>query len=296
MASFGDANKQLVVLKKVAPENLQTLAFEAQLLFLNKDYKAARDKALLLLKFVPDTSQVLLLAGAIEFNLNSFIQAEAYLSKALGTAPESVSVRRWLALTHLYAGQPAKALKALEPILGKFESNDDLLLLAGEIFLQNGDIGKAEEMLAKATRLNPDDLKSRTALAIVRLNSNQSQNGFQELQAIAARDTSATADMALVASYLGRKEFDNALKVIDALEKKRPNNPLVFDLRGRVQMQKKDIAAARASFEHALRIRPGYFAAAAQLAEIDASESDLDSAAKRFESIIKIEPKVKVQP
>ena len=65
---------------------------------------------------------------------------------------------------------------------------------------------------------------------------------IDELQDIAASDTGATADLALISAHLRRKEFDKALAAIDKLEAKQPDKPLAANLRGRIQLAQKDNA------------------------------------------------------
>jgi len=72
--------------------------------------------------------------------------------------------------------------------------------------------------------------------------------------------------MALIASAVKKRDFTRAMKSIDGLEKKQPDNPLVHALRGAVFVAKGDIAAGRASLEKALSLKPAYFPAAASLA------------------------------
>ena len=48
-----------------------------------------------------------------------------------------------LVASYLRAGQPAKALASLQPVLSQIDQDAALLSLAGETYLQNGDASKA---------------------------------------------------------------------------------------------------------------------------------------------------------
>jgi putative PEP-CTERM system TPR-repeat lipoprotein len=85
--------------------------------------------------------------------------------------------------------------------------------------------------------------------------------------------------------------FDQALKAIDALERKQPNNPATHNMRARALLAKKDIAGARKSFEKALAISPTYFPAVGSLASLDILDKKPDDARKRFESLLSVDPK-----
>lgn len=289
--NLADAAAQLEQLKKVAANHPQTRYLEAQLAYQKKDFKSARELVQQVLKVVPNNVQGLQLAGAAELQLNSPAQAEVYLSKALQLAPELTLARRLLVMAYLRSGQPAKALAALLPGLSREKSDPELLSVAGEVYLQNGDVKKAEEYFALASKQAPKDARKRTSLALTHMMSGQVESAFNELQDIAASDTGTTADLALISAHLRRQEFDKALSAIDALEKKQADKPLAANLRGRTLLARQDVAGARKSFERALVIDPTYFPAVASLAALDIADKKPDEAKKRFESVLAKDPK-----
>lgn len=288
---LADAATQIERIKKFAPHHPQTKFLEAQLAFQKKDFKLARDLVQQVLKVTPTNVQSLQLAGAVELQLNSPVQAEGYLSKALQAAPELALARRLLVVTYLRSGQPAKALATLLPGLERKNIDPGLLAVAGEVYLQNGDVKSAEQYFTKAALQNPKDGRYRTSLALTHLMSGQVDSAFDELQDIAGSDTGTTADMALISVYLRRQEVDKALKAIDALEKKQPDKPLAAQLRARTLLAKRDRAGARNSFERALTIDPTYFPAVAGLAAMDMTDKRPEDAKKRFEAVLVKDPK-----
>ena len=289
--NLAEADKQIGQLKKSAPNHPQTLYLEAQSAFQKKDFKLARELVQQVLKAAPSNVLGLQLAGVVEFQLNSLPQAEIYLSQAMQAAPDLILARRALVLTHLRLGQPAKAMASLLPGLSRGTVDPELLSVAGEVYLQNGDAKKAEEYFTKAAQQNPKDAGKQTALALSHLMSGSSDTAFEELQGIAGSDAGTTADMALISVNLRRQDFDKALKAIDGLEKKQPDKPLAAQLRGRTLLAKKDIAGARKNFERALAIDPSYFPAVASLAGLDMADNKPDEAKKRFEAVLTREPK-----
>ncbi len=286
-----DAATQVEQIKKFAPQHPQTKYLEAQLAFQNKDFKLARELALQVLKASPNNIQGLQLAGAVELQLNSLLQAESYLSKAVQLAPELALTRRLLVVTYLRSGQTAKAMAALLPGLKKENVDPELLSVAGEVYLQNGDIKQAAEYFTKATQQNPKNSRNRTSLALTHFMAGQVDLALAELQDIVMSDTGTTADLALISVHLRRQEFDLALKAIDGLEKKQPDKPLAAHLRARTLLDKKDIAGARKSFERALTIDPSYFPAVVSLAAMDMADKKPEDAKKRFEAVLTKDPK-----
>lgn len=284
------AEQQLAEMKKASPNNFQTVYLEAQIAYQKKDLKTADEKLQQVLKAIPSHPGALQLAGAVALQQKSLVQAETYLSKALQAAPEMALARSLLITTYLRSGQPAKALTALQPVLEKIDQDANMLALAGEVYIQNGDNQKAEEYFAKAAKLDPQDTKKRTSLALTHLVKGQ-ESAYAELENIAAADKGNTADLALISAYLRRNDFDKALKAIDALEKKQPTDPLAANLRGQTLIAKKDVAGARKSFEKALSINPAHFPAAASLARLDMADKKPDDARKRFESVLAADAK-----
>jgi putative PEP-CTERM system TPR-repeat lipoprotein len=80
------------------------------------------------------------------------------------------------------------------------------------------------------------------------------------------------------------------LKVVDKLELERPNDPIVANLRGTIYMSQEKKAEARASFNKALQMNPGFFPAASNLALLDMMDKDVKAARKHFEQLLKAEP------
>lgn len=286
-----EANTTLEQMKKIAPAHPQTRYFEAQLAYLNKDFKRARELSQQVLKASPDNARVLQLAGAVEFQLNALVQAEAYLSKAVQAAPDSASARRLLILTYLRNGQLQKALGVIPANLLAEGSDAELLSAAGQVYLQANDAKRAEQFFARAAKLDPQDARKRTSLAVAHMRTGQADSAFAELQDIAASDKGTTADLALISAYLSRREVDKALKAIDALEKKQPNEPMPANLRGLALMAKRDNAGARKSFEQALAINPAFLPAASSLAALDMGDKKPEEARKRFENVLAKDPR-----
>lgn len=285
-----DAGKQIAELKKVAPKHPTTIFLDAQHAFQKRDVPKARELIQQVLKVAPDYPPGLMLAGLIEYHGKSYPQAEVHLGKLVRLAPESLEARRLLSMVHLGMGQPARAMSVLEPVIGKIDQNSNMLSLAGQIAMQNGDVAKAEQYFIKAARLDPKNVPKRTALALTHL-AKGDDSAFAELEEIASSDSGVQADMVLIATHLRRNEFDKALRAIDGLQKKQPSDPIAPHLRGAALLGKKDVGGARKSFEVALKLRPDYYPSAAALASLDLADKKTEDARKRFEAVLAADPK-----
>lgn len=285
------AAKQLEAMQKIAAKHPLTYYMQGLLAFSNKDLATAKTAIDNLLKLQPDGAQGLQLAGMIAYESRSDLQAQDYLRKALQKAPGLNLARRTLTMSYLRSGQPAKALETLQPVLHGNETAPLWLELAGNVYLQNGDAKTAEEYFQRAAKLNPQDKKAQTAVALARLRSGHVAEAMGDLEEIAASDTGTSADMALIVANIRAGQFDKALAAIANLEKKQPDNPVVHNLRGGVLLAKSDNEGAKKSFEKALAIDPTYFPAANALAQMDLRAKQPELAQKRFEAILEKDPK-----
>ena len=286
------ATVQAAEMKKAQPNHPQTLYFDALLAYLGKDYKKAKEVSQRLVQAAPTNGLALQLAGAAEFQLRAFPQAETLLSRALAQAPGLGLARLMLAQIQLRSGQPNKTLETLAPVIDGGSPTGEVLALAAEAHLQNGDAKASEELYARAMKAKPDDAKIRTARAMGQIRQGKgSDAALEELESVAGSDPGIVANMALISAHLRRNELDQALKAIDALEKKQADKPVAANLRGRVQVLRNDKAAARVSFERALAIDKRYYPAVASLAALDLVEKKPADSRKRFDDFLKDDPK-----
>jgi putative PEP-CTERM system TPR-repeat lipoprotein len=154
-----------------------------------------------------------------------------------------------------------------------------------------GEAGKAEAMFERAVKANPDDTRSRTALALTEISKGEAEQGIEELAEIAAKDPGTTADVALITAQVQRRDYDGAMKSIDALEKKaKVDKALTAALRARVFLVRGDRNAARLHFERALGHNATYFPAIAGLAALEVDAKQPDAAKKRLEDLLKAQP------
>lgn len=286
-----EARTQYEALKKAQPNHPETLFYQAQFAYQDKDFKTTKEVADRLLKAMPENPRALELAGAASFRLKRYPEAEASLGKALKNAPGLVLSRQLLAQTYLRTGQPQKTIELLQPLAEGKRADANALALIGEAWLQLGDVKKSDAAYAQAEKLAPNDARVRTSLAMAQMLRGNSAGAATQLETIAAEDKSPRADVALISARLRQNDLAGALKAIDGLEKKLPDKALAYNLRGRVLLVKRDIPAATKAFETALAKEPNYFPAVASLAAIDLDAGRPDAAKKRFEDILQANPK-----
>ncbi|MES2960116.1 MAG: XrtA/PEP-CTERM system TPR-repeat protein PrsT [Pseudomonadota bacterium] len=285
------AKTQLDVMKQALPRHPRTKYFEALYALRRDDFKTAKEQIDEVLRIAPESIEALQLAGVIEYRNKSLLQAEKHLSKALALAPGMTATRMLLAETYVRTGQPMKAIEVAEPALAGGKADANTYALVAQAYMQTGNPQKAEALFAQAAKVDPGHVRSRTALALGQLGKGQTETGMSELRAVASADPSGFADLALINAQMRRRDYDAALKSIDALERKQADKPLAANVRGTVHLARKDEAAARRSFERALEIDPVYYPAVAQLAALDLAAKQPDAARKRFERVLAVDPR-----
>ncbi|MHB1231455.1 MAG: XrtA/PEP-CTERM system TPR-repeat protein PrsT [Burkholderiales bacterium] len=274
-------------ISKLAPKSLLAEYTQALLAFKQKQYPQARDALQNVFQINPDHMPSVLLAGVTAYVLGSYQQAQSYLSRYLVNFPNQAYVRRVLAATLIKQNQPNKALETLAPLLTPDSKDAQALALAGEAKFMTKDSAQATKFLDRAITLDPKNASIHGQLGMNYLIMGDTLGAVNELETATALDPGQyQVNSLLVASLLQRKEYDKALAVIDAMEKKIPNSPITFNLRGKAYMGKQDWGNARKNFTQALAIAPAFFPAAASLAQLDLRDNKPDAARKRIEAIL----------
>jgi putative PEP-CTERM system TPR-repeat lipoprotein len=288
---FEEANAALADMKKVAAKNPRTL-FAQGLLALSEGKPAdARDPLAQILAAAPNHLPTLLLAGTAEYQLRAYERAEDYLRRALTQAPSLPYTRRVLTATYLRSGQPQQALETFEPLLKTIGDSPQILSLAGEVYLSNNQPERAAEYFQKAVAADPKSTGARTRLGQLHLVTGDVDRAVQDLEAAsAADDQQIQADLVLIANYLRSREFDKALAAAQSLEKKQPNNPLTYNMKGAIYLAKRDSVNARKNLEQALALKSDYAPALYNLARLDLAEKKPELAKRRYDAILAKDP------
>ena len=288
---FDQAAAGINAMKKALPRDIRGKYLEALLAFRQNKPAAARDAVIQVLNAIPDHGPSLLLAGASEYQLGSLSTASDYLRKVLAKSPGNLYARNLLVTTYLRQGQPGKAEEALSPALIAAPKDPTVLRTAGEVAFANNKLGDAALYYEQALALEKDNAQLRTRLAQIKLAKGDTDRALDDLETASSLDSSQyQADLSLVATFLRRKEYDKALAAAIALEKKQPDNPLTYNVKGTVYIARQDVKNARLNLERALTMQPNYLPAARALAGLDLAEKNQTAAKKRFETILAKEP------
>ncbi|WP_292967469.1 XrtA/PEP-CTERM system TPR-repeat protein PrsT [Nitrosomonas sp.] len=289
---FETAQADLDTVRKFAPGSLSAAYTQALLDFTQGKHAVALETLQKVLSAAPGHLPSVLLAGAAQFALGSLSQAEQYIDQYLKAIPNNLYAIKLMASIQLKNNQPKEAITTLAPALKAVQQDPQLFALAGEAYMQSKDFTQASEYFEKAGALSPDNAALYTAMAMSKMGQGDSKSAIADLeQATQLHDQTGRAGVMLVLTHLQLREFDKALKAVDAQLAEQPDNPLLHNLKGGVYLGKKDLAKARASFNKALSIKSDYFPAISNLARIDLQEKHPDAAQKRFEDILQHDKK-----
>ncbi|WP_018413008.1 XrtA/PEP-CTERM system TPR-repeat protein PrsT [Methyloversatilis thermotolerans] len=283
---YDDARQELDALRKATPQALEVDYLNAYLLASTQKYEEARASVDKVLSKSPDNLPALSLAALVSFELQAYAQAEQYAEKVIARGADSLLMRKVLIGSYLRTGRVAKAQQSLAPVLKANPTHPEVLALAGQVQLASGESEAALKSFEGSLRGRPDDVNALSQVGLVRLANGDYDGGVKALESAASRDTEARADLMLVLAHLRNSKPDAAIEALNALARKRPEDPIAANLRGSAYLMKRDMPAARAAFEQALKLQPTYFPAVSNLARLDVAEGKVDAAGKRFERVL----------
>lgn len=286
-----EARAEFEPLQKLGPRHDETLYLQARLAFEAKDFKTSVEISEQLLARSPNSVRLLALAGAAEYQLRHHALAEGFLTRALRQAPDLLPVRLLLARTHLRAAQPDRALEVLQPVLQSAKADAASLALAGEAYLDAGDSKRSEAAFQRALKSDPKDAALLTSLALAQFARGDVGAALAQLESLSKVEGGVQANLALVSARLQQNDPKGALKAVETLAQKLPDQAQPLHLRGRILQQQGDLAGAAAAFEQALAKEPQHFGANTGLAELDFKAGQPDQARKRLEGLIKAAPR-----
>ena len=288
---YDPATAQVDAIRKVSKQDARAYYFEALIAAKRGNLAAARDSIQQVLKAAPEHVPSLLLAGEIELRAKQYDSAQGYLRKALQGAQNSPYIQRLLAVTYLRLGNPARAVDVLQQPLSRGSKDPQLMAVAGEAYLAVVDFPKAEQYFAQTVALQPTNAEVRTRLGQVRLAEGETDSAIRDLETASQLDPNVSqADLALITNMIRQKQFDQALTGVVKLEKKQPNNPLVYNLKGIVYLSKGDTGGARANFERALQIQSDYLPAVGNLAQLERLQKKPELARTHYDKVLAKEP------
>ncbi len=290
MKDLAQARKELALADQVQQNIPMTSYLRGVIEFQEKDWTKAAEHLDRVLTAVPGHLQSQLLLGIIRYSEGELETADELLANVVAATPDNLQARKVLAAARIKMRDPARAIEILEPV--SQGGDPQTLALLGSAYMLQGDLEKGQEWLNRAVEDAPNVAALRTQLALSMLAGGKTDKAIDELQsAVDLGQDILQADVLLVLAHLKNKELDQAVAASVALEKRRPNSPVAYNLTGLAYMAKGDLPAARARFEKALEVDPKFVTAEINLARADVAAKDIDGAQRRYERVLEQSPK-----
>jgi tetratricopeptide (TPR) repeat protein len=121
---------------------------------------------------VPPEARAAVEAGEAFMAQQKFREAAAEFEKAATLLPENMSLRQVLAQAHYKAGDLAKAIATLEPVVAADAANHALALLLTNMYLENDQLDAAKAMLEKVPSSAVTEATVYTNIGVLFLNKN----------------------------------------------------------------------------------------------------------------------------
>ncbi|MDP2902501.1 MAG: PEP-CTERM system TPR-repeat protein PrsT [Methylovulum sp.] len=255
----------------------------------HKELEAAAD-ILLQIKpeFLDQHAQSLMLTGLVNYSLQRFDLATAYLKKYIGQFPQQPGAYKLLGTILLSKGEANKVIELLEPAL-KYAANDyRFLLLLGTAYAQTGRHDRANTLLEKASAMDTYGDDIHTELGMNRLTMGQDTLAIGQLEkAVKNKPENTKAGIALVVMYIKRHQGAKALPIAKAMYGHAPDNLTLLNLYGTAQVAAGQTKQARLSFEKALSLNADFITAHLNLSKLDVAEKKRDLARQRLTALNK---------
>lgn len=287
---FKEAQASIDSARRSASGGLHIVHTLALLAFRQGRHAEAREHVQQILKVAPDYPPALLLSGAIGLSRGTGQLAVPQLERFLAAHPGHLHASRLLGAAQLQSGQAVAAAAVSAKALKAHPDDAELLAIAGEAALRLGRHAEAAGLFERASTAAPGQPALRAAAGLSSLGAGDTARAIAELEKLPdVTGPVSRSGVVLVLSHLKARKPDAALAVITRLEAQGAN-PYLLNLKGAAQVAAGDPAAARASFEAALKRDVVHWPALDNLAQLDAMQGKVEVARQRYQAALQRTP------
>jgi len=290
LQEFDRARADLAAVDALQPNIVIVSYLRGVMAFYDRDWEQASAHLQKVIGAQPNHVQSQLLLGIISYARNELQIAEEYLSGVVSAMPGNLQAAKVLAATRLKLREPEGAVAVLEPLAN--ENDPQTMALLGSAYMLAGDQERGQAWLARAVETAPDVAALRTQLALTLIAGGKTGDAINELEsAVDLGQEVLQADVLLVLAQLKEKHYDEAVAASTALEERRADSPIAYNLTGLALLAQGKLDEARARFEHALEVDQSFNTALINLARVDVADDDIESAGKRYERVLQNDPR-----
>ncbi|MBE0548891.1 MAG: PEP-CTERM system TPR-repeat protein PrsT [Rubrivivax sp.] len=293
MGRLDDVAREVAEARRLAPSDPRPTYLGALVADRNGDAKASRAAlaeitALLdpvpigFMRFRP---QMLMLGGLAHFGLGNNEKARPYLEAVVRQQPDAPA-GKLLSQIYLADRDYDRTIETLERYLKVRPGDTQAVVLLATAQMSKGRSARAIQLLQDALR-KQDSPRLHAFLGLTLAGDGKLADALLELERAYRKDPSqVAAGAALIDLYLRNKQPGKALEIAEALVKKAPREAQYHALFGHARAAAGQGTRARASYEQALKLDPGFTAVQLGLARLDLHERQDEEAAKRLAVIL----------
>jgi putative PEP-CTERM system TPR-repeat lipoprotein len=286
---FDEARADLERVDSLQPNTVIVSYLRGVMAFYDRDWEQAGEHLQLVLSAQPGHMQSQLLMGIVSYAQDDLQLAEEYLSRINAEMPDNLQAAKVLAATRLKLREPDKAVEVLESIADG--ADPQVMALLGSAYMLAGEQQQGQEWLSRAVEMAPDVAALRTQLALTLIAGGDMGGAISELEsAVDLGQEVLQADVLLVLAKLKEQRYEEAIAASEALEARRPESPVAFNLTGLAFLAQGKLDEARARFDKALELDPEFTTALMNLARVEVASEDLAGAENQYQRALAKDP------
>jgi len=283
-----DAQAYLDAIYAVAPKHPMAMYLSGTILARQGRYEEANTLLNSARVVTENYLPAIYIRGLVAYELGNFAQAEDLLQKVVNARPAILPARMALASAFLKHERPQAALNTLQPALEARPDDPNILAIAAAATMRLGDVENGKmlyEALAARTggEAGLNDIDMIAKLALARFVAGQTDEALSSLAHAIQNQQSNLRSLAILAGMqIREKDLDAAEQTIARMLAFAPDRGLGYNLKGSLEFQRGQFAAAARSFEAAYARNPEYYTALRnkalaqiQLAQFGEAETDL---------------------
>ncbi len=304
------------------PEGLKARIALANIALNQKDYSKATKHIAVILEENPRDAQGLLIKGKVALASKDPVSAIAAFRSIIKDQPDMVEASQFLAIAHIINKEPELAKETLMQSVESAASNPKAYLNYAQYLIGQGSHDDANAEIDKALKVSPSNLDAlKMKLNIASLMSNkemvattielikkyhpENALGYQKSgdfnvvlknnkkaiseyeKAIKVSGRMLPALASIIKVNLSEKNYAAAIKRLEKILAKKPDNPIIIQLLGEVYFAKKDYSKAITYINKAIDLNPKWSLAYTSLANVYLAKKDIDSAITTYNTALK---------
>lgn len=258
---------------KEYPNDSDALILNAKIAFKERDYKTTITDLRLVLKFRPDSIEILQLLSDAYVKEQETELAEEVLKKIAYLQPKNVTAQLDIARFNIASNKPDQALKQINLILNDFPENLHALKLKTEVLLAKGDINAAIPIIDRIKKLAAEDAEGWFRMGRIYKILKKPDLAIIEFEAALKKSPDSDSLLAeLIDLEIASAKTVNARDRLQKILQQNPSHASAHKFIAMTHLAEKSPDKAKAEFEIQLNKHPEDPTSYQQLANIELSK------------------------